>query len=205
MRASFWAAAAVMSASLLSAQGTITSLPTDSAFAYVKRLNDARHLLPQSEWWFGRQLENVRPGSCFGIALPSGLRLVGESSGRNYGIQSFTVDAAGRSIASVLVGVFHAEFPFAVEGKSFLKGSYLVWARPDSLIFTGDDSTIARRDNRGRAFPRETRAAVRLSSPLPDSLITEKAVSRPQVMVELKAQSLVFRVLEHEFLITPRS
>lgn len=113
-------------------QTKLTQLSAQEAFRILKELNGQKKLAPA---FFDEPAEytGLRPENCFGLILPNGLRLVGESSGHGYGLD---YQSAGKWF--VLIGFLYSETGFSVSNQPFTKRAYSIFAASDVVgISTG--------------------------------------------------------------------
>lgn len=125
---------------LLGAQTTLQPLSATDAFARLKELNDQKKLAPA---FFDEPAEYtaLRAENCFGLSVPGGQRLLGESSGQGYGL-----DLQSGGTRFVLIGFLYSDADFSVVSHNFFAGAYSVFATSDVLAISagklGDQKTV---------------------------------------------------------------
>ncbi len=142
---------------------------------------------------------------CFGIRLPNGLRLVGQSSGKDYGVRGSNTTSDGQRREKVLIGSFYSEFPFLFEAKRFAAGPYLVLVFRNALELHGDDHSGTHYDaNRRSQVPNALVEEIPFRSPIPDELLAEKATVLPRFGIGVENAAVFLTLLDNKLRITPK-
>ena len=157
------------------------------------------YMLPLTEY------KDLKAEGCFGVRLANGLRLVGESSGSDYGIHGYTIDKDGKKDLSVLIGVLHAEFPFSIGGRPLPRGPYVVHASQGNLELKGNHQSKMHYDsNRGKQVPDEKSEKLVLKVPLPEALLAEKATEIPRFSLAVEKGAIVLALHGNTWKLVPR-
>lgn len=155
-------------------------LPAQQAFELLQELAEHKLLIAMLG---GRRVPlPLNPESSFGLLLPSGLRLLGESSGKDYGL------SLGQGFG-VMIGSLYSEADFLIypiyelplEGTSFEKGPYLLFTNPQQLIVLGTGSQYSGKDIRFYLF-----------SKIDESLFSSS--KRPRFSIEQEAEDIFILV-----------
>jgi hypothetical protein len=180
-------------------------LAAPDAFEMLKALNEKEALAPASFMMPIEKYNGLKAENCFGIKLASGRRLAGESSGESYGIRGEKISASGQRRAQILIGFFHAEFPFSLQAKPFPAGSYIVMAFRESLDIHGDDPSETRYDmNRRAQVPKSRVETLSLAAPLPEELFAEKAAHIPRFTIVIDKGEAALTIHGNKLRLIPR-
>jgi hypothetical protein len=172
------------------------------SFEFLARLNQAEKIFPQSHPLPLRgYLEGARkPENCFGVRLASGLRLVGESSGSDYGVREH-----GEQGLSVLIGVLHAEFPFAIDDQPLAAGPYIVQVGQSALELRGNHESKTRFNTALlRQVPVQVTKRFPLKVTLPEALVAEKAKEIPRFSLGVDNGAIVLTLHGNTWKLVPR-
>jgi len=114
----------------------VQPLEPKEAFAIFKALNEQKKLIESvfAKVWSYK----VQPENCFGLKLPGGARLAGESAGDDYGGLAFT---EGSWVPQI--GFMFSETAFTLQDQAFQKGIHRVFASAGSLTLRREDSSIS--------------------------------------------------------------
>jgi len=179
--ASFWVASACTQQK--SPQPKTSHLTAQQAFDILKDLNEQKKLAePFGVPPFGREFyySALRPENCFGLILANGLRLVGESLGKDYGII--------RGDDFQQIGFLYSEGDFLIEKYTFKKGPYIVFASPSKLII-------------GTGFVDINAEEIPLKTMIADSLFKEGG-KRPRFSLTEANDNIYINVESNKLLIT---
>jgi hypothetical protein len=153
---------------------SVVALVPAEAFDLLKSLNGRGEMVPsfqgQKRGYGGLDRKN-----CFGFRFTGGARVVGESSGRDYGMYQMS-DGAPMRVEAVMIGFLYSEANLIVSTASLAKGSYIVFLGPEALTFKGKELASTE---------------VRLSSRLSDSILSTKKPPRFSLIQEAGGIALV--------------
>jgi hypothetical protein len=178
------------------------------SFEFLKSLNGAKKIFPESYMLPLTEYKKgvLKPENCFGVRLANGLRLVGESSGSDYGTHGYTTDKDGkRQDIFVLIGVLYAEFPFDIEDQPLPAGPYVVEAHQHALELIGNHESKTHYDSfRGKQVPDEVKKKSPLKTPLPEALLAEKAKEIPRFSLAVEKGAIVLALHGNTWKLVPR-
>jgi hypothetical protein len=183
-------------------------LPQAESFEFLKSLNEAGKIFHESYFFPLSDLIKkvaLKPENCFGVRLANGLRLVGESSGGGYGVHGTVTDKDGKKEALVLIGVLHAEFPFAIEEQPLPAGPYMVLAYQDALELVGQHESKTYYDSfRRKQIPEGVTKKLPLKVVLPEALLAEKATEIPRFSLAVEKGAIVLALHGNTWKLVPR-
>lgn len=111
------------------------ALAAGDAFDLLKSLNERGEMVPSFQ---DRKLSygGFDKKNCFGLRVPGGARIVGESSGKDYGMYEVTHSGG---VAAVQIGFLYSESDLVVGTAALPKGSYMVFLAPEKLTLRGKE------------------------------------------------------------------
>ncbi len=163
-------------------------LSPQQAFEILKQVDEKSELVPRRLLDMGMGYAKLNPESCFGLVLPNGKRMVGESKGDNYGM---TLKYSGDQYGSYLIGFLYSEDDFSLEGKiigkgaeTLTKGSYAVFVSVEKLMLFGN--AVSSQD-------------FAISSKLDEKLLDDKSHKRPRFSLTQEGGNLLLAVEGNKF------
>ncbi len=182
----------------------VVALSQAESFEFIKNLNDKEKIFPESYMLPLTGYKDLKPEGCFGVRLSGGIRLVGESSGKDSGVHGSLIGADNKKESYVLIGVFYAEFPFSIQGKPFSAGPYIVQAYRDAMELVGDDVREKHYDmNRQKQVPKERTEKFLLKTSLPQALLEEKALEVPRFSITVNKGIIMLMLHGNSWRIIP--
>jgi hypothetical protein len=172
------------------------------SFEFLASLNRAEKIFPESYPLplRGYMEGDLKAENCFGVRLANGLRLVGESSGSTYGVREH-----GEQVPSVLIGVLHPEFPFAIDDQPLPAGPYIVQVGQDALELRGNHESKTHYDSiRGKLVPDQVTKMFPLKVTLPEALLAEKAKEIPRFSLAVEKGAIVLTLHGNTWTLVPR-
>ena len=166
----------------------------------LNSFNEAEKLFPESYMLPLTKYNGLKPENCYGVRLANGLRLVGESAGKDYGVHGH-VDGQ----VFVLIGILYAEFRFSIENRPLAPGPYMIHAYKDALELSGNAEKGTRYDmNRRKDVPLANEEKFPLKVALPDALLAEKATEVPRFSLAVEHGSIVLSLHGNTWKLVPR-
>lgn len=114
-----------------------TALTAADAFDLLRSLNERAEMVPsfldQKRGYKGLDKKN-----CFGIRIGHGARIVGESTGKDYGMYEMS-QSSPMKVTAVQIGFLYSEADLAIGTAALPKGPYMVFLAPEKLIFKGQE------------------------------------------------------------------
>jgi hypothetical protein len=182
----------------------VVVLSQAESFEFLKNLNENEKIFPESYMLPLTAYKDLKPEGCFGVRLSGGLRLVGESSGKNAGVHGSLIGTDGKKESYALTGVFYAEFPFSIQGKLFPAGPYVVQAYRTAMELVGDDVREKHYDmNRRKQVPKERTEKFLLKTSLTEALLEEKTVEVPRFSISVNKGVIVLTLHGNSWRIIP--
>jgi len=169
-------------------------LKANQAFQIFNNLNNQEKLLPSP--MVGRY-NNLSKNNCFGLVLPNGSRILGESSGKDYGL-SIVYFEGGSMVSPALIGMLKSELGFSIENTNFKKGLYLLYLTPQKLVFFGGKSDATMDEFMS------SRKSFKLNSKIDSSLLEKDSSVRPKyslsfddngnIFINLKGNKVIIKI-----------
>jgi len=112
-------------------------LTAADAFDLLRSLNERGEMVPsfmdQKRGYKGLDKKN-----CFGVRVERGARIVGESSGKDYGMYEMG-ESLPMKVTAVQIGFLYSEADLAIGTAALPKGSHMVFLAPEKLTFKGKE------------------------------------------------------------------
>jgi hypothetical protein len=176
-----------------------TLSPAES-FEVLNTLNEAEKLFPESYLMPLTAYKNLKEDNCFGVHLATGKRLLGESSGKSYGMRGKVGDSV-----FVVIGVLYSEFPFSIDDHPLPAGPYVVHAFKDALELWGNAEKGTHYDPyRRKNVPSPQQEKFPLKVALPDALLAEKAIEIPRFALAVEKGSIMLSFHGNSWKVLPR-
>lgn len=159
------------------------------AHAAIVKLNETKRLVAPL---FGQmQLTDLRAEDCFGVRWPDGTRLMGHSSGRDYGLE-FGYSGEPRQSG---IAVLFVEKDVELGSKRVTAGPYFVFVSPAvATLFT---------EKRDGPTPVSSSVSLELAIPLDAATLEPRAPKRPRVRVTLDDRKVRIVVGDNKFDLKP--
>lgn len=113
------------------------ALTTADAFDLLRSLNERGEMVP-SFLDKKRGYKGLDKKNCFGIKIEGGARIVGESTGKDYGMYEMG-QSIPMKVTAVQIGFLYSEADLAIGTTALPKGPYMVFLAPEKLTFKGKE------------------------------------------------------------------